>query len=241
MRNILFLLLIIIGCRGVPLQTVKEESVIIPSVISGTVALIEEGSEIPYCTGVWIGGEYIITAHHCVVVSLEDILKKLEKEEQEDLKIEDLIKLQYKKVHYITQSDVKDIFTKPEIYRDADIVGLDRENDLALLKVRGIVPMHDIIKISNKVSIGDKLHIVGHVQGLAWTYMQGVVSAERSKDSASLIQVSAPIYFGVSGGGAFNEYGELIGMASFIHKAPNIGFFISSKTIKKFLDENLVK
>ncbi len=238
MRNILFLLLLVIGCRGVPVEVVRHDSLVIPNIISGTVALIEEGEDTPYCTGVWIASEYIITAHHCVVMSLDEIVIR---SEESDLKIEELMKSAVKKVKYFIKSDENGVAEAPKIYREVDVVGLDAENDLALLRAKGNIPLHETMPIANKIRIGERLHIVGHVQGLSWTYMEGVVSAERVKEGSAMIQVSAPIYFGASGGGAFNEYGELIGVTSFIYRAPNVGFFVDRKVIKKFLENHLVK
>lgn len=239
MRNILFLLLVIIGCRGIPVEPVKQESLVVPSIMEGTVALIDEGETSPYCTGIWISGDHILTAHHCVVNSMQEVIEKII-ETGEEPKIEDLLTIQYKKIKYINKKDVQDIFIKPEIYRDAILVGIDADSDLALLKAKENIYPHEVINITEKIQIAERVHIVGHVQGLSWTYMEGVVSAERIKDGVSMLQISAPVYFGASGGGAFNKYGELVGLTSFIYKAPNIGFFIDAKTIKKFLKNHLI-
>lgn len=238
MRNILFLLLLVIGCRGVPVETVRSSSLVIPNIMSGTVGLIEDGEVAPYCTGVWIGYNYIITAHHCVVMSLEEMIIR---SEESELKIEEVMKTSVKKVKYIIKTDERGLAEAPLVYRDVDVVGLDAENDLALLKAKGEIPLHETISVADKIRIGERLHIIGHVQGLTWTYMEGVISAERVKDGSAMIQVSAPVYFGASGGGAFNEYGELVGITSFIYRAPNVGFFVDRKVIKKFLENHLVK
>jgi S1-C subfamily serine protease len=49
------------------------------------------------------------------------------------------------------------------------------------------------------------------------------------------MQVSAPVWFGNSGGGAFNDEGEIVGIASFIMKGPSLGFFIPVDSIRPFL------
>lgn len=234
MRKALLVLLMMMGCRGAPIETVKVEPEVIPTLMEGTVGLISQDEVVPYCTGVWISSEYILTAHHCVSRKLEDIL------EIEGLEIDpekEIATIQLKEIKYIIKEDVKNAFEKPSIYRSAKVISLDPEDDLALLQAEGVIPMHPVIHLANKVKIGERLHIIGHVQGLSWTYMEGLASAERVKDGVSLLQVSAPIYFGVSGGGAFNQYGELVGITSFIYKAPNIGFFADINTIKKFLQK----
>ena len=232
MRNILFLLFLI-GCIGMPANVGRDVGRgVVSTSLDSTIALIKEGEVSPYCTGVWVGGDYILTAYHCVMPSLEELLQ---------MNPEELILLDSKKINYITQSDNLELFEKPSILREAIVVGLDPKLDLALLRVSGDIPLHMVVQIADKVNVGERVHIVGHVQGLSWTYMEGVLSAQRIKDGVSLLQVSAPIYFGVSGGGGFNDMGELLGITSFIFKAPNIGFLIDNTEIKKFLSLNLKK
>ena len=218
-----------VGCRGVTAQVGREA---ISTSLDSTVALIKEGEVSPYCTGVWVGGQYILTAYHCVMPSLEELLES---------NLEEAFTLSSKKVNYIVREDNRGLFEVPSRLREASIVGLDPRADLALLRASGDIPLHIVVDIADKVKIGERVHIVGHVQGLSWTYMDGVLSALRVKDNVSLLQVSAPIYFGVSGGGGFNDRGELLGITSFIFKAPNVGFFIDNIEIKKFLSLYLKK
>lgn len=229
MRNILFLLLLGISCRGVPVESIKQDSNTVNNLLAGTVGLIKKGSVAPYCTGVWVSSEHILTAHHCVA---DDDSDKNEATESLTLNLQE--------VNYILKEDLPNMFEVPSKFRNAIVIGLDEDRDLALLKIVGETPIHETIFISNKIDIGEKLHIIGHVRGLPWTYMNGVISALRIQDGVSLLQVSAPIYFGVSGGGAFNESGELVGITSFIYAAPNVGFFIDYKEIKQFLSLYLI-
>jgi S1-C subfamily serine protease len=49
------------------------------------------------------------------------------------------------------------------------------------------------------------------------------------------MQVSAPIWYGNSGGGAFDAEGSLVGIASFKALAPNVAFYVHLETIREFL------
>jgi S1-C subfamily serine protease len=222
MRKYLILLaLLVVGCRGVPVETVEVD--VIPRVMDATVGLIEDGEVIPYCTGVWVSAESILTAQHCVGESVSYLLE------------EELDSGHGRDIRYVLQGDFKSSFEKASVYRKLHVVGMDGVSDLALLRVDGEVPLHGVAVVGSRVRVGERLHVVGHVQGLSWTYMEGLVSAFRDKEGISMLQVSAPIYFGVSGGGAFNKYGDLVGITSFIYRAPNIGFFSDIVTINNFL------
>src|SRR6185503_20579639 len=56
--------------------------------------------------------------------------------------------------------------------------------------------------------------LVGSPRGLDLTVSDGVISAVRETDGHRLLQTSAAASPGSSGGGMFNELGELIGIVS---------------------------
>lgn len=62
--------------------------------------------------------------------------------------------------------------------------------------------------------IGDKVYAIGSPKGLENTLSQGIVSSIRTIDGIQLIQHSADIDHGSSGGVLLNEYGEAIGITS---------------------------
>lgn len=190
-----------------------------------TVALIYKdifGEYNIYCAGVWISETEIMTAAHCVNSQYEDqnaVGLTL------DVVSEDMIK--------------KDNIVPVK----AVIAKVDTSVDLALLKVdKWEFPKKRVAPIGETLpSVGEEVHIVGHVAGLPWTYSHGVVSAKRGLMSrapiqAGTVQIETFAYRGNSGGGAFNSQGELIGICSFFfNAAPGQIFFISVDDIRKFL------
>jgi S1-C subfamily serine protease len=87
-----------------------------------------------------------------------------------------------------------------------------------------------------------RVHVVGHPVGFWWTYSSGYVSNTWSDIEGpepmrgQMLQVSAPVWNGNSGGGAFDEKGHLIGIASWISKAgPQLSFFVHRDVIIKFM------
>jgi serine protease Do len=89
----------------------------------------------------------------------------------------------------------------------------DEDKDLCLLKVAGLraAPM----SIDSAMRPGQKVFAIGAPHGLDLTISDGIISSLREVDGGSLIQTTAPISPGSSGGGLFNESGRLIGIVTF--------------------------
>jgi S1-C subfamily serine protease/cytochrome c-type biogenesis protein CcmH/NrfG len=95
--------------------------------------------------------------------------------------------------------------------------GGGEESDFALLKVARtglpVVPMGD----SDKVRQGDRVLTLGAPLGMEASASEGIVSAVRDLPGGKrLIQTTAPISPGSSGGPVLNMRGEVIGIASFL-------------------------
>jgi hypothetical protein len=65
----------------------------------------------------------------------------------------------------------------------------------------------------NAPAVGEKVIVLGAPEGLTNTVSDGIVSALRTLDGQSLIQISAPISPGSSGGPVLNNRGEVIGVS----------------------------
>lgn len=119
----------------------------------------------------------------------------------------------------------------------ARILKFDKDKDLALLKIEKSVDKPIRFGDFNKLKQGQKIISIGNPKGLVNTVSDGIISAIRNIDGLNLIQFTAPITFGNSGGALFNVYGELIGITSFGYgKEGNLNFAISIKDIEDFLN-----
>jgi hypothetical protein len=101
--------------------------------------------------------------------------------------------------------------------RELDVVELlaaSPEYDLALVRVqaRGLrtVSLGD----SDSMRPGDPVVAIGNPLGLEDTVSNGLVSARRKFNGFEVLQVSAPIAAGSSGGPLFNDHGEVVGIAT---------------------------
>ncbi|MDH3472690.1 MAG: DegQ family serine endoprotease [Rhodospirillales bacterium] len=120
---------------------------------------------------------------------------------------------------------------------EATLVGSDEKTDLALLKVESAKPLPYVsFGDSDAVRVGDWVMAIGNPFGLGGTVTAGIVSA-RGRDLAGgslvdFLQIDAPINRGNSGGPAFSDTGEVVGINTAIF-TPNggsvgIGFAIPS-------------
>jgi hypothetical protein len=91
-------------------------------------------------------------------------------------------------------------------------VALNPHTDLAILKVDSSAPVL-ILGPDSKPAVGDKVFVVGNPLGLEGTFSEGIVSGIRSIQSDSILQMTAPISPGSSGGPVMNDSGIVIGVA----------------------------
>ncbi len=130
--------------------------------------------------------------------------------------------------------------------RSADLVGIDRAHDVALVKIRGVhnLPVAPLGK-SADLRVGDGVVAIGNALDLGNTptVTQGIVSAlNRSIDAGTesldgLIQTDAAINPGNSGGPLVSAQGQVIGMNTAVAgDAQNIGFAIPIDAIQPIVD-----
>lgn len=97
-------------------------------------------------------------------------------------------------------------------YEIEGYLAVDKAVDLVLLEVSGI--KREPIPISSEsVSPGQQIYVIGSPIGLEATISNGIVSGMRDFDGHKLIQMTAPISPGSSGGPVLNADGELIGVS----------------------------
>ena len=118
---------------------------------------------------------------------------------------------------------------------DAELVQMDEAADVALLKIEHDGPLPAVVLgQSDDLMIGETVLAIGNPFGYQHTLTDGVISAihrdlELSEEFKlrDLIQISAPINPGSSGGPLLNINGEVIGINTAIRRAAEgIGFSI---------------
>ena len=80
------------------------------------------------------------------------------------------------------------------------LVATDAARDIVLLSVEGLKAPLLTIGDSKHVAVGDEVYAVGNPRGLEGTFSAGIISSIRAVGDDSLLQITAPISPGSSGG-----------------------------------------
>ena len=127
----------------------------------------------------------------------------------------------------------------------ATLVGVDRDTDLAVLKISlGTLPIMPLGR-SDRLRVGEPVLAIGNPLGLGHTVTQGIVSATgRGRLGVTtfenFIQTDAAINFGNSGGALVDGTGKLVGLNSAIYGRQagieGIGFAIPVDLVRGVVD-----
>lgn len=116
------------------------------------------------------------------------------------------------------------------------ITAVDPDRDLVVLKISGARAGGVTLGNSDSVQVGEVVYAVGNPQGLEGTFSQGIVSSIRDIGTDKLLQVTAPISPGSSGGPMLNGKGEVIGVSvATFRGGQNLNFAIPSNYLKTLL------
>ena len=130
---------------------------------------------------------------------------------------------------------VKIVGKKPK-YDIAGFVAIDQQRDLVLLKVQGVKAPTLSLADSNDVAVGDEVYAIGNPQGLEGTFSRGIISSIRKVGEDSLLQITAPISPGSSGGPVLNAQGEVVGVSVATFKGgQNLNFAIPASYVAPLL------
>ena len=148
--------------------------------------------------------------------------------------------------HVIADADEISIIMNDGSKFKAEIVGVDKKTDLAVLKFTPSKPLTAVkFGDSDKLRLGEWVIAIGNPFSLGGTVTAGIVSA-RNRDISSgpydnYIQTDAAINRGNSGGPLFNLDGEVIGVNTLIISPSGgsigIGFAVPSKTVAGVVDQ----
>jgi serine protease Do len=148
--------------------------------------------------------------------------------------------------HVIADADEINVILNDGTKIKAEIVGVDKKTDLAVLKFK---PPRQLTAVkfgdSDKLRLGEWVIAIGNPFSLGGTVTAGIVSA-RNRDISNgpydnYIQTDAAINRGNSGGPLFNLDGEVIGVNTLIISPTGgsigIGFAVPSRTVAGVVDQ----
>ena len=119
---------------------------------------------------------------------------------------------------------------------------VDLTRDLAIVKATSLTAPSLTLGDSDAVQIGQSVYAAGNPQGLTGTFSQGIISAIRPEGNSlvkdTIIQMTAAVSPGSSGGPVLNSDGEVIGVVfSQLTNGQNLNFIIPSNFLKTLVSE----
>jgi tetratricopeptide (TPR) repeat protein len=113
---------------------------------------------------------------------------------------------------------------------------IDTHNDLAVLSTGAEMSVKPLAVSSDLPAPGANVYVIGNPAGLERTLSTGVVSGIREMEGRQLIQLTAPISPGSSGGPVLNASGEVIGVAvGILQSGQNLNFAVPALFVQRLL------
>ena len=118
--------------------------------------------------------------------------------------------------HVYEGSTKIEIVHKLKVIPHIEIYGFDKEKDILILKIDSKNFPTFKIGNSNNLKIGQKIFTIGSPLGLENSISEGIISGLRKYEEVErkLIQITASISSGSSGGAVINDKGEIIGIST---------------------------
>lgn len=99
-----------------------------------------------------------------------------------------------------------------DVYDDVAVLDSDKRRDLVVLKIKALNLQVSRLGDSDTLDVGQHVIAIGNPEGLARSVSDGIISAIRQGDGFRVIQTTAPISHGSSGGPLLDDVGRVIGI-----------------------------
>jgi tetratricopeptide (TPR) repeat protein len=158
--------------------------------------------------------------------------------------------------HVVDGIDSIIVKTSDGTYYDAELLLIDEKNDMAILRIKNANgTKFPTIKFANSdaLKVGQEVFAIGSPLGYEYTISQGIIAGIRDNEKVSfsdpitympieksfekVIQITAAISPGNSGGALFNRKGEVIGITTYTYTGyGNLNFAIAINSFVYFLN-----
>lgn len=129
----------------------------------------------------------------------------------------------------------------------AQVVGRHKQLDVAVLWLErregGSTVFRQPVARYKSVQVGERIYVIGHPEGLNFSVSNGIISRMPGSD---ILQISAPVSPGNSGGPVYDELGNLLGVVtskfarSVEPEAENLNFAVSTESLLHESDWDMV-
>jgi len=112
----------------------------------------------------------------------------------------------------------------------AKLIAADDDSDRCVIKTDASLTPVGGVRTLDSITVGERVFAIGAPLSLELTLSEGLVSGIRREAARNLVQTSAPLSPGSSGGGLFDERGNLLGITTLasINGAQNLNFAIAA-------------
>jgi hypothetical protein len=128
------------------------------------------------------------------------------------------------------------LFSDGKVQPVSEVISDSAELDLIILSV--ITGQRRVLSLGDELSLreGDAVYALGAPKGLELSFTNGIVSSFRNTSTQFLIQTTAPIAPGSSGGPLLDSFGHAVGVTtSRITDAPGIYFSVGIGDVRRLL------
>ena len=122
------------------------------------------------------------------------------------------------------------------VYRTNEIIKYNSVFDLSVIRIGKVLSPLPVYRGTKKLARGQKVVAIGSPLGLFNSVSDGIISGFREIDTVDMIQFTAPISHGSSGGAVLNMQGEIIGISTAgFDGGQNINLAVGYETINMFV------
>jgi hypothetical protein len=112
---------------------------------------------------------------------------------------------------------------------EVELISADPETDRCILRTDAWLRPIQAIRPADSLTVGERVYSIGNPSGLSKTFAEGLISGVREDGGVTLVQTSAPISPGSSGGALVDASGALVGITTFLLRdTQNLNFAISA-------------
>jgi S1-C subfamily serine protease len=121
----------------------------------------------------------------------------------------------------------------------AKVVSRNADADRCVLRTATKLAKWVTVRPYDDIKVGERAITIGTPQGLELTAAEGIVSSKRVYNQTRVVQTSAPISQGSSGGGLFDARGHLLGITTFYFRGgQNLNFAVAAEEYAQEREES---
>ncbi|MHB8654451.1 MAG: trypsin-like peptidase domain-containing protein [Terriglobia bacterium] len=133
--------------------------------------------------------------------------------------------------HVVEKGPVVTVKTRSRRW-PARITHLHPDYDLCQLRAENLDAPPVPLGFSSEIAVGERVYAIGSPLGFEITISEGLISGLRVLEGQDVIQTTAPISQGSSGGGLFDCEGKLVAITtSYVKAGQNLNFALPAKLV----------